>query len=99
MKPIKFIYHGFEVQTNEHWTEEDEAFLIGERTVVKYYGDEELLIYNFPNSLKGKETVDYYPVDARVRRYSIFFDNFPTLQTFDLNMSLAEIIEQLTLEK
>jgi len=95
VKRIKFIYHGFDELINEHWTQEEEAFLIGERTVVKYFEDEELWIYKFPNSLEGKEKVDYYPVDARVRRYSIIFENFPSLQTIDLNMSLSEIIEQL----
>jgi hypothetical protein len=98
VQPIKLIYHGFEISTNEHWAEESEAYLIADNVAVIFY-EEELSIYKFPKSLTGRESVDYYAVDERVGRYSIHFDGFNRWHTFDLSKSLSEIICELSEQK
>jgi hypothetical protein len=98
VQPIKLLYHGFDPGANEHWTEENEAFLISDNMVVIYY-EEEISIFKFPKSLAGRESVDYFPVDERVKRYAVHFEGFNRWRKIDLSKSLTEIICELSEQK
>lgn len=99
MKPIKLITHGYDDLIDKHWTEDDEAFIIGDRIVVEYDEDEnELLLYVFPKSIVDLDTVDYYQSDDSVKRPRISFENFPDWRPFELSKSFEEILIELTKE-
>lgn len=95
MRPINLIHHDFDVLANKHWTESKEAFLIGERIVVRF-DVTELLIYKFPQSLAEKSEVDYWPSNGNVNRFTLYFEGFQSFEPFDITKPLAEIITKLT---
>jgi hypothetical protein len=88
------IVHGFDDLINEHWTEELDAFLIAENIVVKFY-DRELAVYIYPNSLTGKSSVDYWPVNANVKRFTIYFEGFTNWHEFDLSQPFGDVLAKL----
>jgi hypothetical protein len=93
MRPINFIYHGFDPVINEHWTEEYPAFLIDDYTVIRFE-DDSVQIYRFRQSLTKKDAVDYFSVDGRIKRAAIHFEGFDDMPS-DLTKSLAEIITKI----
>ena len=91
MEGIKLIYHGGDEDMNESWIEEYDAFLIDD-LIVALFEENELWIKKFPNSLSGKDTVDYWPGTGNVESFQIEFQQFNNWHTFDLSKPLKEII-------